>query len=88
MFGETFIFPLLGEGQVPWAEFFAALDEIGYRGHLSVEFESWDYYRQVLGSDPVAAARLSLELLARLDPATLWAPRRARAPTASGIMPS
>jgi sugar phosphate isomerase/epimerase len=68
MFGETFIFPLLGEGQVPWAGFFAALDAIGYRGHLSVEFESWDYYRQVLGSDPVAAARLSLELLRRLDP--------------------
>ena len=68
MFGETFIFPLLGEGQVPWAAFFAALNDIGYRGHLSVEFESWDYYRQVLGSDPVAAARLSLELLRRLDP--------------------
>ena len=68
MFGETFIFPLLGEGQVPWADFFAALDDIRYRGHLSVEFESWDYYRQVLGSDPVAAARLSLELLRRLDP--------------------
>jgi sugar phosphate isomerase/epimerase len=70
MFGETFIFPLLGEGQVPWADFFAALDDIDYRGHLSVEFESWDYYRQVLDSDPVAAARLSLELLARLDRAT------------------
>ncbi len=68
MFGETFIFPLLGEGQVPWAGFFEALDDIGYRGHLSVEFESWDYYRQVLGGDPVAAARLSLELLRRLDP--------------------
>ena len=69
MFGETFIFPLLGEGQVPWAEFFAALDAIGYEGYLSVEFESWDYYRQVLASDPVAAARLSMELLGRLDPA-------------------
>jgi sugar phosphate isomerase/epimerase len=67
MFGETFVFPLLGEGVVPWAEFFAAVDEVGYEGYLSVEFESWDYYRQVLGSDPVAAARLSLELLRRLD---------------------
>lgn len=67
MFGETFVFPLLGEGVVPWAEFFAAVDEVGYEGYLSVEFESWDYYRQVLGSDPVAAARLSLELLGRLD---------------------
>ncbi len=69
MFGETFIFPLLGEGQVPWAGFLAALDDIGYRGYLSVEFESWDYYRQVLGGDPIAAARLSIELLRRLDPA-------------------
>jgi len=68
MFGETFVFPLLGEGVVPWAEFFAAVDEVGYEGYLSVEFESWDYYRQVLGNDPVEAARLSLELLARLDP--------------------
>ena len=69
MDGETFLFPLLGEGKVPWAGFFGAVDAIGYEGHLSVEFESWDYYRQVLGSDPVAAARLSMELLGRLDPA-------------------
>jgi sugar phosphate isomerase/epimerase len=52
---------------VPWADFFAAIDDIGYQGYLSVEFESWDYYRQVLGSDPVAAARLSREILGRLD---------------------
>jgi sugar phosphate isomerase/epimerase len=68
MFGETFIFPLLGEGQVPWAGFFAALDEVGYAGHLTVEFESWEYYRQALGSDPVAAARLSMDLLRRIAP--------------------
>jgi sugar phosphate isomerase/epimerase len=68
MFGDTFVFPLLGEGVVPWADFFAAVDGIGYSGYLTVEFESWDYYRQVLGNDPVEAARLSLELLARLDP--------------------
>jgi sugar phosphate isomerase/epimerase len=69
MFGETFVFPLLGEGQVPWAGFFAAVEAIGYEGYLSVEFESWEYYRQVLGGDPVAAARLSLELLGHLQPA-------------------
>ena len=68
MFGDTFVFPLLGEGVVPWADFFTAVDDIGYEGYLTVEFESWDYYRQVLGSDPVEAARLSLELLGRLDP--------------------
>jgi sugar phosphate isomerase/epimerase len=67
MFGETFVFPLLGEGVVPWAETFAALDEVGYEGYLTVEFESWDYYRQVLGEDPVEAARLSLQILGRLE---------------------
>jgi sugar phosphate isomerase/epimerase len=68
MDGETFVFPLLGEGKVPWAAFFAALDDIGYAGHLTVEFESWDYYRQVLRSDPAAAAQLSLDLVRRLEP--------------------
>ena len=68
MFGETFVFPLLGEGVVPWADFFGAIDDIGYEGYLTVEFESWDYYRQVLHNDPVEAARLSLELLGRLAP--------------------
>jgi sugar phosphate isomerase/epimerase len=68
MFGETFIFPLLGEGPVPWAAFFSAVDTIGYQGHLSVELEPWDCYRQMFGNDPVAAARSSMELLDRLDP--------------------
>jgi sugar phosphate isomerase/epimerase len=68
MFGETFVFPLLGEGVVPWADTFAALDEVGYDGYLTVEFESWDYYRQVLHHDPVEAARVSLEILGRLGP--------------------
>lgn len=67
MFGETFVFPLLGEGIVPWADFFVAVDDIGYDGYLSVEFELWDYYRQVLGNDPLEAARLSLDILRTLD---------------------
>lgn len=57
--GEDFIFCLLGEGRVPWPEFFDALDEVGYAGPLSVEFEAYRYYAQVLGSDPEAAARLA-----------------------------
>jgi len=64
--GETFLFPLLGEGRVPWHDFFTALDFIGYNGYLTVEFESFIYYSQVLKNDPVAAARLSLELLRNL----------------------
>jgi sugar phosphate isomerase/epimerase len=61
MEGEDFHFCLLGEGTVPWPETFAALDEVGYAGALSIEFESYRYYEQVLRSDPVAAARLALE---------------------------
>lgn len=61
MEGEDFIFCMLGEGDVPWPEFFEALDEVGYDGVLSVEFEAYRYYESVLGSDPVAAARLGLE---------------------------
>jgi len=56
-----FVFPLLGEGLVNWKAFFAALDDIGYDGFCSVEFESFEYYRQVLASNPEAAAKLSLE---------------------------
>ena len=59
--GETFTFPLLGEGTVDWPGFFAALDDIGYGGYLSVEFEAFTYYRTVLRGDPAAAARLSME---------------------------
>lgn len=59
--GETFTFPLLGEGTVDWPAFLAALDAIGYAGYMSVEFEAFTYYRTVLGNDPVRAARLSME---------------------------
>jgi sugar phosphate isomerase/epimerase len=59
--GEDFIFCLLGEGNVPWPETFAALDEIGYDGPMSVEFEAYRYYEQVLGSDPEAAAVLAMQ---------------------------
>jgi len=64
--GEDFIFCLLGEGDVPWPETFAALDGIGYEGALSVEFEAYRYYDQVLRRDPAAAARLSREQVSAL----------------------
>lgn len=66
MDGEDFIFCMLGEGNVPWPETFAALDRIGYEGPLSVEFESYRYYEQVLGNDPGAAARLARSQVAAL----------------------
>jgi len=56
-----FLFPLLGEGRVDWKGFFAALNEIGYDGFCSVEFESFAYYERVLKGDPEAAARISME---------------------------
>jgi len=56
-----FVFPLLGEGLVDWRAFFRALEEIGYEGFCSVEFESFSYYRRVLKGDPEAAARISKE---------------------------
>jgi inosose dehydratase len=58
---QDFIFPLLGEGSIDWEAFTRALDEVGYDGYLSVEFESFAYYRQVLGGDPARAAELSME---------------------------
>lgn len=66
MEGEDFHFCLLGEGKVPWNETFAALEEIGYRGALSVEFEAYRYLEQVLGSDPERAAGLAREQVAAL----------------------
>ena len=62
------LFPLLGEGLVPWKDLFAAVDDIGYTGFMSVEFESFTYYRTVLESDVEAAARISMEQLRKLIP--------------------
>ncbi|MBN8866406.1 MAG: sugar phosphate isomerase/epimerase [Solirubrobacterales bacterium] len=66
MDGEDFIFCMLGEGDVPWPETLAALDRIGYQGPLSVEFEAYKYYEQILGNDPGAAARLARGQVAAL----------------------
>jgi sugar phosphate isomerase/epimerase len=56
-----FLFPMLGEGRVDWAGFFAALRDIGYGGYLSVEFESFAYHDRVLKGNTREAARLSME---------------------------
>lgn len=64
--GRDFMFPLIGEGMINWRGFFGVLDEIGYKGFLSVEFESFNYYREVLKSDPVKAAEISMESLKAL----------------------
>jgi sugar phosphate isomerase/epimerase len=61
-----FQFPMLGEGNVDWSAFFGALDEIGYSGFCSVEFESFGYLARVLKGDAEAAARLSFEQVSAL----------------------
>ncbi len=61
-----FIFPLLGEGNVDWTSFFKALKEIDYDGYMSVEFESFKYYEQILGNDIRKAAVLSLDNIKKL----------------------
>ena len=71
--GERFLFPMLGEGRVDWRVFFAALQETGYDGFMSVEFESFHYYDTVLGANPESAAVISMEQIRRLS-----APRAAR----------
>ncbi len=58
---ERFVFPLLGEGYVNWPAFFGALDEIGYDGFCSVEFESFAYLSKVMRDDVEAAARMSFD---------------------------
>lgn len=67
MDGDEFMFPLIGEGRVAWPDFFAALDEIGFRGYMSVEFESYAYYRNILASAPDRASALSMEQLRALE---------------------
>ena len=64
--GQDFSFPMLGEGVIDWPAFLTALDESGYRGALSVEFKSFNYYERVLKKDPRRAAELSMEQIHHL----------------------
>jgi sugar phosphate isomerase/epimerase len=64
--GRDFIFPLLGEGSIDWKAFFDALRDIEYVGYFSAEFESMNYYKNILDSDPVKTAELSLQLMKKL----------------------
>lgn len=66
--GQDFTFPLLGEGVIDWHGFSQALDQIGYQGTLSVEFEAFGYFEKVLESNPVKAATLSMEQIVHLFP--------------------
>jgi sugar phosphate isomerase/epimerase len=65
-FFQDFSNPMLGGGKVDWKAFAAALDDIGYTGALSVEFEAFSYYEKVLKNDPARAAEVSMEQLKNL----------------------
>jgi sugar phosphate isomerase/epimerase len=64
--GRDFIFPLLGEGTIDWKAFFDALRDIGYAGYFSAEYESMNYFKNILDSDPRRTAELSLQLMRKL----------------------
>ena len=61
VFPKEWIFPLLGEGNIDWNGFFAALDDVGYDGYMAVEFEAWRYMENILGGSVKDAARLSMQ---------------------------
>lgn len=65
--GDQFMFPMIGEGKVDWAEFFTALAGIKYRGYMSVEFESYKYYKTILQCNPAAASSISMTQLRALE---------------------
>ena len=58
-----FVFPLLGEGLVDWKAFFTALKDIGYNGACSVEFESYDYLKNILNGSMEEAAKISMDTI-------------------------
>lgn len=60
---EHFYFPMMGEGNLDWADFFAALREVGYDGYLSVEFEANNYLKNIWGGDWAKAAKTCKEQL-------------------------
>lgn len=60
--GTDFIFPLPGEGLVDWPGVFGALRAVGYRGVVTVEFESYRLLSGPFGGDPSHAARICYTL--------------------------
>jgi len=63
-----FLFPLLGEGNVEWEDFFKELMAVRYSGYCSVEFESFAYLSRVLKDDIEKAAKISFDALRELIP--------------------
>jgi len=58
-----FLFPLPGEGDLNWKEFVGALQQVGYSGAMSVEFESFAYVSRIFKGNWEKAARIAFENL-------------------------
>lgn len=56
--GPSFLEVPLGEGQVPWEKYLNALEDIGYKGFLTIERE--------VGDDPAKDIRSTVEFLEKL----------------------
>jgi sugar phosphate isomerase/epimerase len=63
---QDFIFLLPGEGKVSWPDFLGALDDIGYTGTMSVEFEAFTLLNGPLRGDLSAAMKLARDLVSGL----------------------
>lgn len=60
---EDFCFLLPGEGRVDWPGMLDALEEIGYEGAMSVEFEAFTLRRVALAGSVEAGAQLARRLV-------------------------
>lgn len=59
-------FPPIGEGYVDWEGFFQGIDEIGYDGVLSVEYEADGHLRYCHSNDLLSAARETFNVLVQI----------------------
>jgi sugar phosphate isomerase/epimerase len=64
--GDSFTFPLLGDGIIDWKSFFKALSEVGYGGFLSIEYEADNYLKSIWDGDWSKAAQCSKQQLDHL----------------------
>lgn len=60
------LYPPLGDGLVDWAGFWNGLNQIGYEGALSVEYEADQHLEVALNGDWIAAAKDSFARIEKL----------------------
>lgn len=62
----NFMFPVLGEGLIDWQSFRKGLDQIGYNGAMSVEYESENYLARYLDGNWERAAAETYRVIEKL----------------------